>query len=135
MQSEEFLGQYSYTIDPAFLRYSLKQSLKFMNLSTLDVAILSMPFEIICNQEELPEAKYEAMMAKAFEFYEYAISRGVLKEYGVLGYAGFHGSSLKYLDRKHVKRTPDAPIQNLETLVKIAERVGGRDHHFKHIQT
>jgi len=46
LQENDFVpGETPYCIDPAFLKYSLQTSLTKMNIQTLDVAILSFPYE------------------------------------------------------------------------------------------
>jgi len=43
---EAFVANGLYCIDPLFLKHSLENSLKKMNIETLDVAILSYPAEV-----------------------------------------------------------------------------------------
>lgn len=62
-----------------------------MNIQTLDVAILSNPYEVY--RGHFGEVKYDLMIAKAFEFYEYAISKGMLRSYGISGHNSFTGTS------------------------------------------
>lgn len=80
-----------YCIDPAFLKHSLISSLKKMNLATLDVALVSYPTEVC--KGIYGDAKYYNKLAKAFEFYEFAISKGWLKSYGVSGHNSFTGTT------------------------------------------
>jgi hypothetical protein len=69
------------------------------------------------------------MLARAFEFYEYAVSKGFLREYGISGTSSFSG------EFKKTKSGHDYPIQQLSEVSRIAEKVGGRNHHFKHVHT
>jgi hypothetical protein len=73
-----------------FLKHSLDLTLKKMNLSTLDIAILSYPTEVC--RGAYGDAKYFNKLAKAFEFYEFAISKGWLMSYGVSGHNSFTGT-------------------------------------------
>lgn len=69
------------------------------------------------------------MLARAFEFYEYAITKGFLREYGISGASGFSG------EFKIMKDGSTYPIQQLHDVTEIAEKVAGKNHHFKHVQT
>jgi len=62
-----------------------------MNISTLDVAILSYPAEVC--RKQYGDLKYYDRLAKAFEFYELAISKGMLMSYGVSGHSSFTGTN------------------------------------------
>jgi len=46
LRLEAFVANGLYCIDPLFLKHSLENSLKKMNIETLDVAILSYPAEV-----------------------------------------------------------------------------------------
>ncbi len=58
-----------------------------MNIKTLDVAILAHPYEVY--RGLFGQDKYEATLAKAFEFYEYAISKNLVRQYGISGNNSF----------------------------------------------
>ena len=79
-----------------FLKHSLETSLKKMNLATLDVAILSYPAEVC--RGVYGDALYFNKLSKAFEFYEYAISKGWLRSYGVSGHNSFTGTDKPTID-------------------------------------
>ena len=100
-------------MDPLFLKHSLDNSLKKMNLSTLDVAILSYPAEVC--RGVYGDAQYFNQLAKAFEFYEFAVSKGWLKSYGISGHNSFIGTEKRTLDATPYR------IQSLSHLVDIAE--------------
>ena len=97
-----------------------------MNLVTLDVAILSYSAEVC--RGIYGEAQYFSKLAKAFEFYEYAISKGWLKSYGISGHNSFTGTDKPTIDKLPYK------IQQLSHLIDIAEQVAGKNHNFKHVQ-
>jgi aryl-alcohol dehydrogenase-like predicted oxidoreductase len=51
LTSDDFIGgKHGYCLDPAYLRHSLKTSLTKMNIKTLDVAMLSVPYELYRGQ-------------------------------------------------------------------------------------
>lgn len=103
LTANDFIGgSHGYSLDPAYLRYSLKQSLEKMNIATLDVAVLSFPYEVY--RGYYGQAKYETMLARSFEFYEYAILKGFLREYGISGNTSFSG------EHKVTKDGDDYPI-------------------------
>ena len=97
-----------------------------MGLTTLDVAILSYPTEVC--RGIYGDAQYYNKLAKAFEFYEYAISKGLLRSYGISGHNSFTGTEKPTLDSTPYK------IPQLLHLVEIAEQVAGKNHNFKHVQ-
>ena len=77
---------------PQFLNYSLQNSLQRLNLQTLDCAILQDPFEATFGgltpdmaslSATVRYRKYLERLAKAFEFYEDAVSRGLIRSYGI----------------------------------------------------
>lgn len=74
-----------------------------MNIKTLDVAILNNPYEVY--KGYYGQAKFDTMLARAFEFYEYAITKGFLREYGISGNSGFSG------EHKITKEGATYPIQ------------------------
>ena len=74
---------------PAFLDFSLNYSLKKLQLSTLDAALLTQPHET-CNHHDMQHAskehrkqKYFDQIARAFEFYEKAVQDGRTRSYGI----------------------------------------------------
>ena len=83
------------------MKHSLETTLKKLNLETLDVAILSNPTEVC--RGVYGDAKYYNKLAKAFEFYEYAISKSWVKSYGVSGHNSFIGTDKETLDKNPYK--------------------------------
>ena len=78
-----------YSMHPAFLDFSLNYSLKKLQLSTLDAALLTQPHET-CNHHDMQHAskehrkqKYFDQLARAFEFYEKAVQDGRTRSYGI----------------------------------------------------
>jgi predicted aldo/keto reductase-like oxidoreductase len=58
-----------------------------MNVSCIDAAILSYPFEV-CHGFFGAE-KYKTMLCKAFEFYEASVQKGMIRSYGISGHNSF----------------------------------------------
>lgn len=106
-------GRYGYSLDPAFLRFSLKRSLKRLQLESVDCLIIQNPYEVY--RQTFGQQKYEAMLARAFEFYEHMRQVGRVASYGVQGNISFHGSP------KQQANAGKYELQQLTDLVRIAE--------------
>ena len=75
-------GMMKYSMHPISLKNSLKKSLAKMNISTLDCAFLDEPHETIRRFMD-DKAQFNAQLTRAFEFYEGAVSDGLIRSYGV----------------------------------------------------
>ena len=84
-------GKAYYSLDAAFLEFSLNFSLQKLGLETLDCVLLDDPFETTYWHEfthastERREDRYYTKIAKAFEFYERAVQDGKIRSYGLTG--------------------------------------------------
>ncbi|CAK80842.1 unnamed protein product (macronuclear) [Paramecium tetraurelia] len=106
---------------PKFLEMQLEQTLNHLGLETLDLLYLHNAAE-----SQLPFLGYEKFydrVAKAFEQYEKSVQNGKIKRYGMATWVCFRAKPDE--DRIHVP---------LEKIVEIAERVGGKNHHFEYVQ-
>ena len=104
---------------PRFLDHALKTSLSNLRVETLDVYYLHNP------EQQLDEVSRETLLQRleaAFALLEARALDGRVRYYGVATWEGLrcHPSRQGYL--------------SLETLVGLAARVGGADHHFRVIQ-
>ena len=73
-------------------------------------------------------------LEKAFNFYESMVQEGKIKSYGISSKAAFN------LDPEIQAIKNGTPLMNYEIveisdIINLAEKVGGKDHHFKFVQT
>jgi aryl-alcohol dehydrogenase-like predicted oxidoreductase len=105
---------------PAYLRWSVEQSLKNLQLQTLDILFLHNP------EMQLGYVDYGTLkerVRKAFELFETLVDEGKIRRYGIATWNGF------LYDEGHTE------YLSLKDMVDIAEEVGGKDHHFRYIQS
>src|SRR2546425_978581 len=102
-----------------YLRHQIDSSLANFGLACLDVYYLHNP-EI--QLEQVSRDEFMARMRTAFETLEAAVAQGKLRVYGTATWDGYRVSPKA---RGHL---------SLEALVRLAEEVGGTDHHFRVIQ-
>ncbi|MBU1659164.1 aldo/keto reductase [bacterium] len=107
-------------LSPRYLRWSVEQSLKNLQLKTLDILYLHNP------ETQLGYIDYETLLKrieKAFVLFEKLVKEGKIRAYGIAAWNGF-----LYEDtHKEYIRLGD--------VVAIAQKVGGKEHHFKYIQS
>ena len=106
-------------ISPKFLEWSLEQSLKNLGVDTLDIFFLHNP------EMQLGHVPYETVLERieaAFELFERKVAEGKIKAYGVASWNAFlyEPENMEYL--------------SLLDVVKIAQKVGGENHHFKYLE-
>ncbi len=104
---------------PTYLRHQIDSSLANFGLACLDVYYLHNP-EI--QLEQVTRDEFMTRMRAAFETLEAAVAQGKLRVYGTATWDGYRVSPKA---RGHL---------SLEALVRLAEEVGGTDHHFRVIQ-
>lgn len=109
----------SHCMTPRYLQSQIDQSLRNMNLATIDVYYIHNPESQLGSVER---AEFEARLRAAFELLEHNIAEGKIRMYGVATWNGF--------------RVPaDKPgYHSLERMVEIAREVGGEAHGFRFIQ-
>ncbi len=104
---------------PAYLRDQLDRSLANLGLACLDLYYLHNPETQL---DQVPPDQFMARMRAAFETLEEAVAQGKLRYYGT---ATWNGYRTRPGNRGHL---------SLETLVTLAQEVGGKDHHLKVLQ-
>jgi aryl-alcohol dehydrogenase-like predicted oxidoreductase len=120
LTAEDIVGG-MHCMAPAYLNDQLNISLANLGVKTLDLMYLHNAAE-----SQLPEVGRDVFMQRlqvAFEFYEQARADGRIRYYGMASWNCFRVSpeeSNEYL--------------SLETVVKLAEAVGGKNHGFRFIQ-
>jgi len=105
---------------PAYLRWSVEQSLKNLQLQTIDIMFLHNP------EMQLGYIDYKLLkkrVKKAFELFEKLVQEGKIRHYGIAAWNGF------LYDNNHTE------YMSVKDMVEIAQEVGGEKHHFKYIQS
>lgn len=109
----------SHCMTPNYLQSQIDQSLKNMNLETLDVFYIHNPESQL---SEISKVEFEVRLAQAFERLEENRQNGKIKFYGVATWNGFR------------LQPNEQNYHSLEKMWKIAERIGGENHGFRFIQ-
>lgn len=105
-------------MSPKFLEWSCKKSLENMNLESFDIYFLHNPEMQLL---KLGEKQFYKEIERVFKTFEKLVTQGLFRYYGVAVWNGFTSEVGERI--------------NLEKLVKIAQKVGGENHHFSYIQT
>ncbi len=104
---------------PAYLRHQLATSLHNLQVDCVDIYYVHNPETQLA---ELPREAFMTRVGAAFAQLEEAAATGKLRAYGI---ATWNGLRQPEGARDHL---------SLQALVRLAEEVGGRDHHFRVIQ-
>jgi len=104
---------------PAYLRHQLATSLRNLQLDCVDIYYLHNPETQLT---EVPPNQFRSRMRAAFAQLEEAAAAGHLRAFGIATWSGLRQPEGA---RDHV---------SLQELVRLAEDVGGKDHHFRAIQ-
>ncbi|DAB31823.1 MAG TPA: aldo/keto reductase [Sulfurospirillum sp. UBA11407] len=105
-------------MSPDFLEWSCKKSLENIGIQSFDIYYLHNP-EI--QFLRLGERAFYEEIEKVFQRFEKLVEEGLFHAYGVAVWNGFNSQT--------------GELISLEKLLKIAQKVGGENHHFKYIQT
>src|SRR5258706_4773362 len=109
----------SHCMRPSYLQSQLSQSLRNMNLSSVDVYYLHNPESQL---GVVSADEFWQRLRSAFEFLEQSAAGNEIRSYGVATWNGF-------------RVEPDADgYHSLERMVEIARDLAGNDHHFGFIQ-
>jgi aryl-alcohol dehydrogenase-like predicted oxidoreductase len=109
----------SHCMSPAYLQNQIDQSLKNMQISTIDVYYIHNPETQLT---AVSQKEFEKRLLAAFEQLEQNISDGKIKYYGAATWNGF-------------RVNPDKQdYHSLEMMVKLARNVRGESHGFRFIQ-
>ena len=106
-------------IAPRYLADQIQRSRRNLGVSTIDIYYLHNPEQQL---ETRPREAFNAAVRAAFEQLEMEVAAGHIGCYGCATWNGFRAAPG---DKSHLL---------LAELVKIAEEVGGADHHFRVIQ-
>jgi aryl-alcohol dehydrogenase-like predicted oxidoreductase len=105
---------------PAYLRWSVEQSLKNLQIETLDICFLHNP------ETQLGYVDYKTLkkrIKKAFELFEKLVKEGKIRGYGIAAWNAF------------LHEEGHTEYISLGDIVAIAQEVGGKEHHFKYVQS
>lgn len=106
---------------PRFLELQLEGSLSRLMVDSLDIFYLQNPYE--AQGPFNTDNFFFDRLAESFEFLEKCVADGKIKSYGIATY-----SSLR------VKPDETKLHLSLSKVHKVAEKVGGKGHHFKYVQ-
>ena len=106
-------------IAPRYLADQIQRSRRNLGVSTIDIFYLHNPEQQL---EARPRRAFDAAVRAAFAQLELEVAAGHIGCYGCATWNGFRAAPG---DKSHLP---------LADLVKIAEEVGGADHHFRVIQ-
>lgn len=107
-------------LNPNYIQRCIDKSLMNMHLDTIDLVYVHNAFESWHN--DVSKEQFFEMLAKVFEVYEKYRAENKIQYYGMATWTCFRvpQDSKEYL--------------SLEEAVKIAERIGGKEHGFRFIQ-
>ncbi|HJR08782.1 MAG TPA: aldo/keto reductase [Pyrinomonadaceae bacterium] len=110
----------SHCMTPKYLAHQIEQSLRNLQLSTVDVYYIHNPETQL---GVVSRAEFETRLRAAFEQLERSVADGKIKNYGVATWNGF-------------RVAPDnRSYHSLERMLELArEAAGGDSHHFRFVQ-
>lgn len=114
----DFVGG-SHCMTPGFIENQLQQSLRNMDLESIDVYYIHNPESQL---GFVPPSEFYSKMRTAFQFLEQVRAAGTIKAYGLATWNGF-------------RMSPDSPqYHSLPRLIELAKEAGGESHGFRFIQ-
>ena len=107
-------------LNPNYIRKCIDKSLTNMQLDTIDLVYVHNAYESWV--DDISREEFDEMLQKVFQVYEEYRSSNKIKYYGMATWTCFR---LSQNEREYL---------SLEEMVKIAEKVGGKNHGFRFIQ-
>jgi len=107
-------------LNPNYIRKCIDKSLINMQLDTIDLVYIHNAYESW--SEDVTRYEFDEMIQKVFQVYEEYRLKSKIKYYGMATWTCFR---LPEKERGYL---------SLEEMVKIAEKIGGKDHGFRFIQ-
>lgn len=116
---EEDIVQGCHAMTPTFLENQLNQSLKNLNVETIDIYYIHNPETQLA---ELDRLAFRDRLRAVFKWMEEKVAEGKIRMYGTATWNGY--------------RVPEQQREylSLEDLNLLAREENGRDHHFKVVQ-
>ena len=119
IKSDDISSGYN-VLNPAYIERCIDKSLLNMHLATIDLVYVHNAFESW--YEDVSKEEFMQMLAKVFEIYEKYRSNNKIRYYGMATWTCFR------------VRPGDKEYLSLEDVVKLAEKIGGKEHGFRFIQ-
>lgn len=108
-----------HALTPKYLGYQLRRSLDAFGVASVDLFHLHNPEH---QRPHLGPQRFDDVMLRAFEACESLVAEGLARAYGCATWNGF-------------RVPPSAPDHlSVEGLLALAEKAGGKGHHFRWIQ-
>jgi aryl-alcohol dehydrogenase-like predicted oxidoreductase len=107
-------------LNPNYIRKCIDKSLTNMQLDTIDLVYVHNAYESWV--DDISREEFDEMIRKVFQVYEEYRSSNKIKYYGMATWTCFR---LSQNEKEYL---------SLEEMVKIAEKVGGKNHGFRFIQ-
>jgi len=107
-------------MSPNYLRWSVLKSLQNLGLKTLDVVYLHNPETQL---GYVDQKTFKKRIKKAFELFEKMVQEKKIRSYGIASWNAF------LYEEGHTEYI------SLKEMVEIAVEVGGKDHHFRYVQS
>ncbi|MFN2434420.1 MAG: aldo/keto reductase [Nitrososphaeraceae archaeon] len=107
-------------LNPNYIRKCIDKSLTNMQLDTIDLVYVHNAYESWV--DDISREEFDEMIRKVFQVYEEYRSSNKIKYYGMATWTCFR---LSQNEREYL---------SLKEMVKIAEKVGGKNHGFRFIQ-
>ena len=116
--AEEIVGGY-HCMTPKYLLSQLDSSLENLGLQCIDIYYVHNPESQL---GKITRTEFDERLVKAFEALEQAVSTGKVRMYGTATWNAYRNppEAKDYLSLAHV--------------VSLAEKAGGKDHHFRVVQ-
>ena len=116
--SAEIVGGY-HCMTPRYLSHQLDVSLQNLRLERIDIFYLHNPESQL---GKIPREEFNNRLCRAFEALEQAVAAGKIRMYGTATWNGYRNPA------------DAADYLSLAEVVSLAEKAGGKEHHFKVIQ-
>ena len=119
IKSDDISSGYN-VLNPTYIERCIDKSLLNMHLDTIDLVYVHNAFESW--NEDVSKEEFMQMLGKVFEIYEKYRSNNKIRYYGMATWTCF--------------RVPpgDKEYLSLEEVVKLVEKIGGKEHGFRFIQ-
>lgn len=114
----EIVGGY-HCMTPRYLSHQLDCSLRNLAVESIDIYYVHNPESQL---GKIAREEFDSRLCRAFEALEHAVAAGKVRMYGTATWNGYRSpaDAADYLSLAHI--------------VALAEKAGGKDHHFKVIQ-
>jgi len=107
-----------------------------LNVKTIDCLFITTPFEALINDCASSAHYYKEKLPRIFEVYEEAVQANKIRCYGITAVQSLrmHPRIRQSISRDG-STTEDQMIQQLGEVMRAAEKVGGKAHHYRFVQT